>query len=170
MSFDFEQYYQGCFIIPVSISFFFIVFSIVAIIAFFRDIRANNDVFTTCAKLLILVVIATFFLCMNIGRLLNGGIYLLREDKEDTKVISGTITSASPMTRYQFPEIKNQYGYDKYANGVLITMNELELKLIGLGNFAPGDEVFIEYLPKSGYVLNIQSVSQYLNLSSCSQK
>ena len=159
MSFDFEQYYRGCFLIPVFVSLFFVVFSIVAIISFFRDVRASNDIFTTCAKLLVLVVIATFFLCMNIGRLLNGGIYLLRENQEDTAVISGTITSVSGMTRYQFPEIKNQYGYDEYTIGVLITVDELELKLIELGNFVPGDDVFIEYLPKSGYILYIQSDS-----------
>ena len=154
MFFDYSQYVRGCLILPLIISLFFLVVLISCIIQLV-GIRFDNRIsYVDIAKMVLTVSVCVFFLCMNIGRLLHGGIHLIYEREQDAIEIHGEITNISGPGRFSFPEMKSDYGYGE-TNGVQFTINGIPCTAIVQGFLKVGDNVTVVYLPQSGYILSI---------------
>ena len=154
MYFEYAQYVRGCLILPVFISLFTLCPLLSAVSHFLSVIiqrkLSSRDVVNT----LIAVLMCGFFLCMNVGRLLHGGIHLIYERESHAVEFQGEILEIKELGRYSFPELKTEYGYGE-KNGVLFLIDGVECTAITSGNLEVGDHVTVTYLPQSGYVLSI---------------
>lgn len=104
--------------------------------------------------LVLVLLVCGFFLCMNVGRLLHGGIHLIYEREADAIELQGEISEIRGLGRFSFPELESEYGYGE-TNGVQFTIDGIECSAIVQGSLEVGDQVIVVYLPKSGYILSI---------------
>lgn len=102
---------------------------------------------------------AVVVVCMLIGVLLNGGIYLRDEKETDAIVIQGEISDIRGLGSFSFPVVKGDYEYDK-ANGYEFIIDGIHCKAVLKGSLEVGDYVTVKYLPKSGYVLYIAKIDR----------
>ena len=96
---------------------------------------------------------------MEIGVLLNGGIYLRDEKETDAIEIQGEISKIRGLGQFSFPVVKGDYKHEE-KNGYEFTINEIQCKAVLKGSLEVGDYVTVKYLPKSGYVLYIAEISK----------
>ena len=112
--------------------------------------------------------VLTFFLCLltwlffirlNGGRLLNGGVYLLREKAAAAITYEGTVAEISPYDQYSFPNISAYHTDESEISpnlyGCRIVVDNLVLKAPDSGTLRAGDHVSVTFLPKSMYILSI---------------
>ncbi|MDE7253854.1 MAG: hypothetical protein K2O32_13050 [Acetatifactor sp.] len=97
---------------------------------------------------------AGVLVCMLIGVLLNGGIYLRDEKETDAVEIQGEISNIRGLGSFSFPVVKGDYEHDK-VNGYEFIIDGVHCKAVRKGSLEVGDYVTVKYLPKSGYVLYI---------------
>lgn len=154
MYFEYSQYVRSCLILPLFVTVFFLIILFSCISQFFGMRFHNNIHSIDIAKLLLTVLVCTFFLCMNIGRILHGGIHLIYERDSDAIEIQGEISNIEELGRFSFPELKTDYGYGE-TNGVQFTINGIKCSAALQGNLNVGDNVTVIYLPQSGYILSI---------------
>lgn len=154
MQFEYDQYVRACLVVPLSISLFMLsmlflsgAYLITAILR--RKVSSRHLV-----DFLLAVLVCGFFLFMNVGRLLHGGIHLIYERESDAVELQGKIVEIKELGRYSFPEIKTEYGYGE-TNGVRFIIDGVECTAVTKGNLAVGDDVTVIYLPRSGYILSI---------------
>ena len=165
MLFDYNIYLRGNLIFPAIVIIFITITSITTIITNIKklikekkkidDLEANH-----LMGLLMAIAIPLIFYIHTVGPLSNGGIYLISEREKDIVVIEGYIdeiqyVEVGDTIMSKFP---NQYRYGEY-NAVLLNVNGDVVKgpSMILKEFETGDYVVISYLPKSGYILEIQS-------------
>jgi len=152
MRFDYTQYFKSCLLLPFELIIFFGVIILIGLIPFIRYIRTNKVEAHRLFSFLIPILFALVAILLQIGKLANGGIYLLDEQEDDAIQVSGVIESIDALHEYEFPRIDPG---DGYYNGVLFTINGTKCKGIQKGDFEEGDLVLVTYLPKSGYILTI---------------
>lgn len=157
MCFEYSQYVRGCLGIPASVAIFAAIMLALESASFIKHFISHNVHLCDVMKYVLLLIGCLFFLCMNVGRLIHGGIYLLKERESDAIVIQGQITEIEGLGRFAFPELKSQYGYGE-TNGVQVTINGIQCQMPVKGSFEVGDYVVVSYLPQSGYVLSILSM------------
>ena len=157
MYFDHAQYVSACLIVPGLVMLFSFYMAIGEVLQFVRLIYgkriSKHDVWT----FLFILLIAGFFLRMEGGVLLHGGIYLLTERLPDAIEMQGYISEIEGLGRYSFPRIKSNYGYGD-TNGVEFTIDGVQCTAVLQGTLEIGDYVSVKYLPKSGYVLYISQI------------
>ena len=103
---------------------------------------------------LLLLAALSGSVCITIGYLLNGGMYL-RDEKETYAVeIQGEISDIKGLGDLDFPVVKGDYLYEE-KNGYEFTIDGVRCKGVGIGSLEVGDYVTVKYLPKSGYILYI---------------
>lgn len=154
MNFEYAQYVRGCLIVPLGIVLFTLCLFIPEILHFITDLIKHSINTKSVVTFLIAVLFFGFFLCMNLGRVLHGGIHLICEKEEHAVELQGEILEIKPLGKFSFPELKTEYGYEK-ANGVQFIVNGIACSAPIQGSINVGDYVTIVYLPKSGYVLSI---------------
>ncbi len=159
MIFNIEQYSRAALIVPLIIAIFSLIWFFDGFIHFIKLIKANNQTKRDVLILLSSLFIVSVFLCTSLGVLLNGGIYLFRENSRYAVCVEGEITEIEDLSQFKFPKMKTEYGYDN-KNGVMITVNGVKCQLPTRGEFEVGDTVKVYYLPRSRYVLSIFSVGE----------
>ena len=105
-------------------------------------------------NILLAVLVCGFFLCMNVGRLLHGGIHLTYERESNAVELQGEILEIKELGRYSFPKLKTEYGYGE-TNGVQLVIDGVECTAVTRGILEVGDNVTVTFLPQSGYILSI---------------
>lgn len=154
MQFEYAQYVRGCLIIPIFVSLFALsmLFSAVShlIAAMIQQKVSSRDL----VNFLLAVLVCSFFLYMNIGRLLHGGIHLIYERESNAVELQGNIVEIKELGRYSFPELKTEYGYGE-TNGVQLLIDGVECTAVTRGELVVGDNVTVIFLPQSGYILSI---------------
>lgn len=100
------------------------------------------------------IIGAVVVVCIKIGILYNGGIYLRDEKETDAVVMQGEITDIRGLGEFSFPRIHGDYEYEE-KNGYEFTINGVQCVFVAKGSLEVGDYVTVKYLPKSGYVLYI---------------
>lgn len=154
MQFEYAQYVSGCLVLPISVSLFMLPILVFAVLHLTTGIIHREISSRDVAGFLLAVLVCGFFLCMNVGRLLHGGIHLIYERESDAVEFQGNILEINELGRYSFPELESEYGHgDK--NGIQILIDGVECTAIARGELAVGDNVTISYLPRSRYVLSI---------------
>lgn len=154
MFFSYNQYVRGCFTIPVVTILFSGVAFISALLSFARKTYKKEISISNIVSNILIVSVIIFFIAMSAGRLSHGGYYLASESESDAVEIRGYIVTIKNLGRFEFPELKSDYGYGE-DNGVQLTIGDIQCSAPVCGDFAVGDYVAVVYLPKSGYVLSI---------------
>ena len=154
MLFDYSQYLRGCLVIPLFVSLFFLHFLLSILGRFLTTFVRGTVNLKEIVSLGIAVLVCAFFLCMNVGRLLHGGVHLFYERVSDAITVQGEISAINDLGRYSFPEMKNEYGYEE-TNGVQFVIGEVVCTAPTNGVLDVGDYVTVTYLPQSSYILSI---------------
>lgn len=154
MHFEYTQYVRGCLIIPIFVSLFALSMLISAASHFVTVITQQKLSSRDVINLLLAVLVCGFFLCMNVGRLLHGGIHLTYERESNAVELQGEILEIKELGRYSFPELKTEYGYGE-TNGVQLVIDGVECTAVTRGILEVGDNVTVTFLPQSGYILSI---------------
>ena len=155
MYFDYDQYVRGCLIVSVFGTMFSLCIFIVSTYRFALAVK-KQSLFDKVIFLLAILV-SVFFLRMDGGILLHGGIHLLTERLSDAVEMRGYISEIERLGRYSFPNLDSEYKQDE-VNGVEFTIDGIQCTAMAKGNLEVGDYVSVKYLPKSGYVLYISQI------------
>ena len=161
MTFAYSDYYKLCFLIPLFIA----TLSDMLLIGILTEpVEADPDrkkrIFVIVRNLIFVAVTVNLF-SHGMGRLMNGGAYLLVEKPFDAIEVTGTISEIKTLNEFIMIPTKEYYDYDsgeKTSYG--FTVDGIEIKSFGKGKFQEGDEVTVLYLPKSGYLLSIAWVEE----------
>ena len=158
MVFEYIKYYRGCLIIPLIGTLLGAIALIGSVIRYVMYAFRNHIWFpkdkTLVCSLIFGLLIGGFFLYLDGGRLVNGGVFLVSEKETDAVLASGTIESIELMGINQFGELKSEYNVDE-LNGVCFTIDGMDYKAIAKGDLKIGDTVEFLFLPKSKYILEI---------------
>lgn len=154
MHFEYTQYVRGCLIIPIFVSLFALSMLISTASHFVTVMIQQKLSSRDVINLLLAVLVCSFFLCMNVGRLLHGGIHLTYERESNAVELQGEILEIKELGRYSFPELKTEYGYGE-TNGVQFVIDGVECTAVTRGTLEVGDNVTVTFLPQSGYILSI---------------
>jgi len=125
------------------------------------DIARKGATVEKVLILLMCLLIGGFFIRLDGGRLLNGGLYMLQEKPADAISHRGVIEKIVPCDQYHFPNISKYH--KEYSNvnntsiyGYEITVDNMDFKAPEIGTLTQGDAVVICFLPKSGYILSVE--------------
>ena len=160
MLFSYNDYQFHCLVIPVFSLIFFSVMFITGAFRSAKEIAFKGFSAERVLMLLFCILVFGFFVRLEGGRLLNGGIYLLFDKEEDSIIYEGVVEDITSYSQYYFPNInkyRKKYGVEKNENiyGYKISVNDTILKAPERGTLIPGDYVSVLFLPKSKYILSI---------------
>lgn len=141
--------------LPISVSLFSISILISAVSNFIGVMLQRKVCSRDVVSFMLVVIVCCFFLCMNIGRMLHGGIHLIYERESDAIELQGIIEEIEELDRFSFPELKTEYGYNE-TNGVKVLINGVECIAVTKGTLDIGDNVIVTFLPQSRYILSIR--------------
>lgn len=163
MNFDYNEYYMGCLWLPISVLFFWILGLTPAVIKLITYVIKYHTMPQISPQkwvaIIMVLAIFSFFICLDGGRLINGGIYLISEKESDALSTIGTIDNIELMTRYEFGELNSEYKVNEH-NGVCFTIDGIQYRAIAMGTLEIGDKVEVTYLPKSSYILKIHRIEK----------
>lgn len=155
MFFDFQQYYRGCCLIPLSVVIFVLpAFLWILYQSVCGAIQHSLDS-TKLVSVTLVICISLFFLVINVGRLVNGGWALLRETESDAITFTGRVESIEPLNVVSFPRQLECDTNNNDSYGVRMVIGGMECTVITNGSFSIGDNVLITYLPQSKFVLSM---------------
>lgn len=149
MIFDFNYYLNAVLINPIIIGAFILFALLSSVISVYKTIRLAAFEKSSLLKDIVMIFGFILLLSINIVRLSNGGFWLLFEDESDSIITHGEISSIEEISTMRFPNI-NGYGKE-------ITIDDEQYISMHFDEYEIGDYVEIRYLPKSKYVLSIQS-------------
>lgn len=159
MSFDYTQYFRGCFLLPSILLLCFLAYLTVIGVWIGRLLRKENKSKLLKERIIstvLSVVLIGFFCLMKIGHLCNGGIHLIREKEASAVQTIGVIEEIEYMNRFQFPsKLESEFKTDE-TYGVRFVIDGEQYYAIAKGSLKVGDNVEIEFLPQSRYVLSIR--------------
>ena len=163
MYFDYAGYVRECLNIPLEDLISIILGTLAAIIVMI-NMKHTLRTFPGIRLIILVVVLGTIeSMCMVIGELSHGGIYLLREKESDAVEMQGEITEITGLNYYSLPIIECDYYENmKYGDptGYEFTINGIQCTAPVKGSLKSGDYVSVTYLPRSGYILYIDKVEQ----------
>lgn len=149
MQFKYQEYFRVTFILPIVVIIGMLAILISASYwywikkAFLKNILFNAIKYSLCVLITIVCIVP------NCEYLTNGGAYLLVENETNATTGKGVIEGIrEPSVR--FPEFKSHHKY-----GADITINGQIFFVITAGDIQEGDVVEILYLPRSGFILEI---------------
>lgn len=105
-----------------------------------------------------LLLLSGTFICVGAGRLMHGGIHLLYERESDAIMVQGEIEKIDNLNILAFPNLDCTYT-DGNTHGVQITLKGVCYTAIEKGTLKIGDNVKINYLPQSGFILHIEKIN-----------
>lgn len=164
MIYDYNVYLRQNCIVPLCLALFSLMLfigSLAMIIkdrganpilkTFFKEIEASP--LTKAISSIIFLLMPLFLIIVNLFPLFRGGIYLLYEKEKNQIQISGTIENTIEIDSYTgaFYDVENNHG-----NGEVIVVNGEKYYLTTYGDFGVGDDVILNVLPKSGFVLKME--------------
>ena len=158
MNFDYNLYKTYCYESQI---FGVLVFSfgiILAIISLVQALRKNKNLKKAFISGFFILGYA-LIVCINIGQLLHGGVYLRDEKETDAIEMQGEISDIIGLSEFSFPVVKGNYLHEE-KNGYEFTVNGVKCQAVLKGTLEVGDYVSVTYLPKSGYILYIDKVEQ----------
>ena len=85
---------------------------------------------------------------------------MLTEEESDFEVASGEIESFTYPSK-RVPTYKGEYGDNSLPFGVDIVVDGKTYFMPYIEGFEEGDKVIIKYLPKSKFILSIDTVDQF---------
>ena len=159
ISINYMDYYNSCCLFPLIICVFNCIHIVLVVIdvvinALHHSLKPGRSLFCIFALLIL-----GYLTMINAGRLLNGGWFLLNEKEEDAVTTSGIIEDITDNNRFIFAELGSHY--KQYANtplnGVTMVIDGKQFRLVSYDSFRVGDRVIVRYLPKSKYILDLQS-------------
>ena len=162
MIYDYEVYYmQNC-----SAPLTFAAFSLFLLIGtlgglIFACFSKNKEncprTATDIAKLLLFFGLIIFLMSNHLVVLFRGGIYLLWEKETDQIQVSGKIEETMEIDAYTGVK----YGTENnHGRGEVIVVNGKKSYLTTYGDFGVGDDVILNVLPRSGFVLKMERASE----------
>ena len=159
MVFSYNDYYFNCLALPLFVLLFASVALIPGMVISLKEMITKGISTGRVSSFLFFLFILLFFIRLNGGRLINGGMYLFLEKAEAAITAEGTIEEITLLNQFSFPNISE---YDKYESrtspniyGYKIVVNNIVLKAPAIGALMSGDHVSVTFLPKSRYVLSI---------------
>jgi len=161
MTFSYSDYHFHCMVIPLIT--LFLTGAIFAGGAYkaVKDIARKGATVEKVLTLLMCLLIGGFFIRLDGGRLLNGGLYMLQEKPADAISHRGVIEKIVPCDQCHFPNISKYH--KEYSNvnntsiyGYEIAVDNMDFKAPEIGTLTQGDAVVICFLPKSGYILSVE--------------
>ena len=155
MTFDYNVYHRQNCIVPLILLAFVIVWIILIVIPLLK--KKKNGSGNTKIRDFLFILFAIPFLIINSIPLMRGGIHLLYE-KESVKIqVSGVIEKTEEtehFIRLKY-DVENNQGY-----GEAIVVNGIKYYLMTYGDFSEGDQVDLDVLPRSRFVLKIEKAQR----------
>ncbi len=168
MVFRYDDYSYFCLRQPILLFVFLSLIFIFSAVVSIKQI-ITKSISADKAKMFLLPLFTGIFLIrMEAGILLNGGIYLFKENETDSITVEGTVEEITPYDQFSFYSLPNiskyhhEYGTDRPSNvihGCKIVVDNTILKAPEKGTLSPGDRVSVTFLPKSGYILAINKIA-----------
>ena len=166
MVFSYNDYQFHCLMLPLFVIIFFSAAMIYNTVSSLKEITKNGISIEDVFSILFFLIIWIFFLRVDGGCLLNGGMYLFSEKEADSCTVVGTIDEITYNDQYSFPNMAKFYKqYDRegeelsHIYGCKIFVDGLSLTIPQRGELNQGDRVSVTFLPKSKYVLEIEILS-----------
>ena len=157
MNFEYNLYKTYCYESQVFVVLVFSFGIVLATIAAVQALRKNINLKKALISGFFILGYA-LIICINIGQLLHGGIYLHDEKETDAIELQGEISDIRGLSEFLFPVVKGDYLHEE-KNGYEFTVNGVKCQAVLKGSLEVGDYVTVKYLPKSGYILYIAEVN-----------
>ncbi|MCH5316660.1 MAG: hypothetical protein J1E05_01670 [Eubacterium sp.] len=147
MIYDYNVYLRQNCIVPLCLALFTLIWFIGFLVSFLKEKNKKQ------LKFILFFLIPAFLITINLFPLLRGGIYLLFEKETDQIQVSGKIEDTMEIDSYtgQKYDTENNHGY-----GEIIVVNGEKYYLTTYGDFGVGDDVILDVLPRSGFVLKME--------------
>lgn len=151
MSFDYNEYYHALVLSPaIFLAFGFVIFVLGIIFQIKPQLmpRKIKEQFKFAGLLIsLLALLISLFVVTTTSH------FSLIHDKEEQVIeTSGTITKMY-FDRYHM----KMYYENEYVNPMYIVISDKTYYIMTIGDFEVGDEVTIDYLPKSMIIMNIET-------------
>jgi hypothetical protein len=150
MEFDYSEYKTATLQFPMSIVIVCSLLIIIMIILFYvigykKDDRTTLQVIVAFAIPLVLMIPSILYLSYGLG--------LMGENESDVVVYSGEITEIkSPIKSPRY------YYEDKPVTADIVVVDNIEFYFMTSGSLEIGDEITMEYLPQSMFVLKVEKI------------
>lgn len=156
--YDYNVYYRQNCIIPLALIVFCCILSIKVGWSVWKKGMAPNLLqwFKENIVSCIFIVLFLFLVTINSIHLLRGGIYLLFENEADTIKITGVIEKTIEIDAIT----GSKYNVDNnFGRGEAIVVNGNKYYIMSYGDLKEGDQVILEVLPRSKFVLKIEKIT-----------
>ncbi len=158
MTFSYDKYYRQDCIVPLILILFCLIFMVKVIITMITKGTFDGlaSFIKTNAFRMLALTIFVFLITINSIHLSRGGIYLLFEDEQQSIQINGVIEQT-----YRIDSLTgSKYDVEQnHGRGEVIVVNGKKYYLMTFGDLVVGDNVIIDVLPKSGFVLKCKKVN-----------
>lgn len=143
---------------PIFLIVFGLIFTITCAISIFIHVKDIKNKYTyIIASILGIIITIVCFISPSVVSLANGGIYLLTEKEEDAIEVSGTIEDfAYPSQRVT--TFKGKYANSSLPFGVDVVIDGETYFMPYIEGFYKEEIVVIKYLPKSKFILSIDTL------------
>lgn len=148
MTFDYSVYFRQNCVVPLGLAGFCLIVCIIAFVSFFKDRGKHLD-----ANGVVIIAIVLFLLSINLVPLFRGGIHLLYEKETDQIQVTGTIEKTMGIDFFTGAKYDTE---NNNGNGEIIVVNGKKYYLMTYGDFGVGDDVVLDVLPRSGFVLKME--------------
>ena len=146
MKYSYNLYLKNAFFIPLIVVILLIAFIILDCVLLMKDIKSNQT--KSIGYYVFSLAVSVLILCIFGNALIRIGFPLLSDKKAETQVVSGEVTNIT----YSFYSAR-YYLNGQIYRGVWVEIEGQKYYLIDMGNIQIGNDVRIQYLPNSHFVM-----------------
>ena len=158
MMFSYNTYWEVTCFLPMTFIFLMLIFLVSYCYGLWKKISCAGWVPVDVIKLIIIILLAVTEMFSQSKVLQNGGIYLLEESEEDVCVYTGFIEDVrEPSERFPGFKASHRYGADILIDGEWYFA-------VTCAPYAVGDQITIQYMPKSKFILSISGGGDVENI------
>lgn len=157
MQFSYDTYFSEFFLMPCYILLISIVILCVSTVGIIVKHRHNSLAPKQLTVHVVICIVIVAFIIRNMTYMANGGVFLLNEKEDSAMHTRGIIEQIYRVDEWNYPRISSEYEDDSLM--VRIKINDNYYTAIASGELNVGDFVDVQFLPQSGFILEISNRS-----------
>ena len=146
MKYSYNLYLKNLFFIPLIATIALVAFIILDFVLLFKNLKSDPP--KSITFYIFSLTVSALIVCIFGNALIRMGFPLLSDKKAETQTISGEVTSIT----YSFYSSR-YYLNGQIYRGVWVEIDDQKYYLIDTGSIMIGDNVRIQYLPNSHFVI-----------------
>ena len=153
ITYDYDVYFRQNCIVPLCLALFCLIFFISFLVSILKEGGKPAPPLKKAISYIPFILIPLCLMIINLFPLFRGGIHLLYEKETDQIQVSGKIEETMEIDSYTGAKYDTE---NNHGNGEIIVVNGEKYYLTTYGDFGVGDDVVLNVLPRSGFVLEMQ--------------